>query len=212
MANDKQLFTEKVAQAKKESSSRNFTQSLELSLNFKDINIEDASNKLNLSVQLPKGRGKDVAIGVFADGDMNVQAKKVSDYVLSKPELEKMAGSRRKMRNYANKCYGFISTPDLMSTIGKSWGIVLGPRNKMPQPVPPNADLPSAIKRLKNTVRIRSKKNPTVQIPVGAETMADEDVAENIQAVMAAVERQIPREHIQSAYVKTSMGKPVKVI
>ncbi|MFH1721166.1 MAG: 50S ribosomal protein L1 [Candidatus Altiarchaeota archaeon] len=209
---EKESYASKVKSAKEKSAKRKFKQSLELSVNFKDINLEDAKYKLNLSVFLPKGRGKDVNIGVFADGDMNVQAKKVSKHVLSKDELEKYSGNRRKMRTYANQCYGFIAAPDLMSVIGKSWGIVLGPRAKMPQPVPPNADLKNVIQRLKNTVKVRSKKNPTIHIPVGVEEMADSDVAENIDTVLTAIERQIPKEHIRSVYVKTSMGEAVKLI
>jgi len=208
---EKEKFASKVKEAKAQESKRNFKQSLELCLNFKEINLEDAKYKLNLSVLLPKGRGKEVNIGVFADGDMNIQAKKLSKFVLNRPEIDEYAKNKRKMRTYANKCYSFIAAPDLMSTIGKSWGIVLGPRGKMPQPVPPNADLKNVIDRLKNTVKVKSKKNPTVHVPIGVEDMNDEDVAENIQAILTAVERQIPKENIQSIYIKSSMGQAIKI-
>jgi len=181
-------------------------------MNFKEIDLESTEYKLNLNIYLPKGRGKDVKIGVFADGDMNVRAKKVSDCVLSKAEIEEYSRNKRKMRKVSTDCYAFIAQPDLMPLIGRTWGVVLGPRGKMPQPVPDTADLNTVVNRMKNTVRIRSKKNPTIQVPVGVEDMSPDDLADNISAVLDAVERIIPKEKIQSAYLKTTMGEVIKLM
>ncbi len=208
---DKKEIVKRIKEGIKQTTKRKFTQSADISINFKDIKIESSENKLNLTILLPKGINKDLNIGIFADGDMNIRAKKISNFVLSKAELEEYAKNKRKMRKFADSCYVFIAQPDLMPLIGKSWGIVLGPRGKMPQPVPPNADINTVVEKLKNTVRIRSKKNPTVQVPVGTENMDANDLAENILAVMTGIERQIPEEKIKSVYFKTTMGPTVRL-
>jgi len=115
------------------------------------------------------------------------------------------------MRKFANSCYAFIAQPDMMAQIGKTWGIVLGPRNKMPQPVPPNVDLAPVVGRLKNTVRIKSKKNPTISVPVGVEDMNPEDLTENTMAVLNAIERQITEDKIRSIYLKSTMSPAVRL-
>lgn len=208
---DKKEITKKIEEVIGKTEKRKFKQSVEVIINFKDIEIESPENKLNLNVVLPKGRGKDINIGIFADGDMNVRAKKLSNHVLNKAELEDYAKNKRRMRKFANSCYAFIAQPDMMAQIGKSWGIVLGPRNKMPQPVPPNVDMVSVVERLKNTVRIKSKKNPTISVPVGTEDMKTEDLAENTMAVLNAIERQISDDNIRSIYFKETMGSVVKL-
>jgi large subunit ribosomal protein L1 len=208
---DKKDITAKIKEALAQTTKRKFKQSAEISVNFQEINMEVAEYKLNIAVLLPKGRKKDLEVGVFADGDMNVKAKKISKFVLNKAEVEEYAKNKRKMRNYANSCYTFIAQPELMPLIGKTWGVVLGPRGKMPLPVPPNADLDAVTQKLKNTVRVRSKKNPTINVPVGSEDMAPEDLADNILAVMTVIERQIPQEKIGSIHFKTTMGKPVRL-
>jgi len=190
---------------------KNFTQSVELSISFSEINMEAPENKLNLNIILPNGRGKDVEIGVFADGDMNVNAKKISKHVLSKRELEDYATKKRRMRNFAKECYSFIAQADLMTVIGKNWGAVLAPRGKMPQPVPPNADLKTLIDRMKKTVKIKSKKNPVVHTPVGTADMSAEDLTANIMEVLNAIERQIHEDNIKSIYVKATMSPPVRI-
>jgi len=209
---NKKDISKKIEEAKSKSTQRKFKQSVELSMNFKEVNLESAEYKLNLNILLPKGRGKDIKIGIFADGDMNVRAKKVSDYVLSKAEIEEYARNKRRMRKFATDCYAFIAQPDMMPLIGKTWGVVLGPRGKMPQPVPDSADLTTVTNRIKNTVRIRSKKNPTIQVPVGIEEMSPDDLADNVSVVLDAVERIIPKEKVQSAYLKTTMGSVIRLI
>ncbi|MBN2013681.1 MAG: 50S ribosomal protein L1 [Candidatus Altiarchaeota archaeon] len=208
---DKKETEKRIQEAIKQITERKFKQSAEISVNFKEINMENPENKLNLSVLLPKGRNKEVNIGVFADGDMNLRAKKVSKYVLSREELEDYSKNRRKMRKFADNCYSFIAQPDLMPVIGKSWGIVLGPKGKMPQPVPPNADLEAITKKLRDTIKIRSKKNPTVNVPVGTEDMSPADLAENVIAVVSGIEKQIPEDRIKSIYFKTTMGAPIRL-
>jgi len=209
---DKSDIAKKVKECINKSKKRNFKQSVEICINFENVDMKQADNKLNIGVLLPKGRGKGVDIGVFADGDMNLQAKKLSKYVLSREELEEYSKNRRDMRKFANSCYSFVAQADLMPVIGKKWGVVLAPRGKMPQPVPPSADLKQIFERLKNTVRIVSKKNPTVNAPVGTEDMSPSDIAENILAVINGIERQISRDKFKSIYVKTTMGKSVRLL
>ena len=207
---NKQELTPKIAHAVEISPKRKFTQSLDLVLNFQDVQMQGA-HKLNLNVTLPKGRGKDVEVGVFADGDMNVKSKEFSKHVLDKKEIESMSSNKRAMRTYANQCYSFIAAPDMISVVGKTWGVVLGVRGKMPAPVQPNADIKAAMEKAKNTIRIKSRKTPTVHVPVGSIDMDPEDVFENIQAVYTVVERIIHDEKIQSAYIKSTMGPAVRL-
>jgi large subunit ribosomal protein L1 len=207
---EKNDLTPKISEAIAERTDRKFKQTVDVVFNFSNVNVE-GEHKLNLQVLLPKGRGKEVSVGVFADGDMNVRAKKLTDKVLSKGEIEEYTKDKRKMRTYANRCYSFIAAADMMGLIGKSWGIVLGPRGKMPHPVPPNANLDDVMSRIKNTVKVKTKKLPNVQVPVGTEDMSADDLAENIIAVYTSIERIIPKDHISSLFVKTTMGKAVRV-
>ena len=200
----------KIEEALGKKSERKFKQTIEAVFNFSGVEIEGA-HKLNLNVFLPKGRGKDVNVGVFAEGDMSVRAKKAAKQVLNKAELEEFAKNKRRMRVYASQCYSFLAQADMMGLIGKTWGVVLGPRGKMPQPVPQNANIEDALKRAKNTVRIKTKKMPMVQVPIGVEAMPAADLAENLLEAYTAIERVIPKDNIMSLYVKSTMGKAVRI-
>jgi large subunit ribosomal protein L1 len=100
-----------------------------------------------------------------------------------------------------------------MPIVGKSLGAVLGPRGKMPTPVPPNANIADQITRHQRLAIVRLKSTPIIQNRVGTEDMKDEQIAENITAIIRRLEGKLKRgiKNIKSITLKTTMGKPVEM-
>jgi large subunit ribosomal protein L1 len=101
-----------------------------------------------------------------------------------------------------------------MPTIGKTLGTVLGPRGKMPKPVPPNADVSGLVKNLRNTVQLRSKGNKTFHTIAGNEDMSSVTIADNIGVIIKRLEGVLERGrmNIGSVHVKTTMGPSERII
>jgi large subunit ribosomal protein L1 len=171
-------------------------------------------SRIRSEVVLPTGKGKSVHIGVFAEGDMAQRARKLKLDVYSKEEIEELGKDKKRAKNVADTHDFFIAQANLMPSIGRSLGPVLGRRNKMPKPVPPVAPLEPLVETLKKTVAIDSKNQRVVHCMIGIEDMSEADLTENAMAVITAVERQLPRGegNISAIYMKTTMGKPVRVI
>ena len=211
----KQEILEAVKKAKDESKPRNFTQSIDVVINIKDLDVKKPENRIDEEVFLPKGRGKDVKIAFIADGELAVQAKNAgADLVITKSELEEMGKNRKDAKKIANQYNFFVAQADLMPLVGRFLGPVLGPRKKMPKPVPASAKPDPILERLKSTVKIKIKDQPVIQALVGSNEMEDEMIAENIEAVLGILDRNLEkgRNQIRSMYVKTSMGPVVRVI
>jgi large subunit ribosomal protein L1 len=100
-----------------------------------------------------------------------------------------------------------------MALVGKTLGPVLGPRGKMPIPVPSTADIAALLAKHRNTVIVRMRNQPIIQVSVGSEKMSEDELFDNIQAVLRVLEGKLKRglKNIKLAYVKTSMGVPVKI-
>lgn len=194
---------------------RNFKQSFDLFINLKDIDMKRPESKIKTEVALPHGRGKDVKVCVIADSLIPQARRLESDSVLliRKDELDDYGKSKKTVKKIARECEAFLAEASLMQLVGKNMGQVLAPRNKMPKPLPPTtADLKPVIEKAKNTIKIMTKDSPTIHCFVGTEDMKDEAVAENIEAVLRAVESALPKgtEQIKNVYVKLTMGKPVR--
>jgi large subunit ribosomal protein L1 len=204
----------KKAIEKAKNTKRNFTQSVDLSITLKDLDFKQPESRVRSEVALPHGRGKPVRIGVFAEGDMAQRAKKMGLDVYSQEDIGKLGENKKKAKKIAEEHEFFFAQADLMPTIGRMLGPVLGRRNKMPTPVAPMAPLEPLVEKFTKTVAIDSKNRPVIHCSIGTEKMSNEELVENAMAVINTVERQLPRRgnNIDTVYLKTTMGNPVKVV
>jgi len=202
-----------VKEAKEKGKPRNFTQSIDIVINLKDVSFKDPKNKMKQELVLPHGKGREVKIGVFAEGDMAIRGKKLGLQIFSKKEMGSISKDKRKARKMANTYDFFIAQADMMPLIGKALGPVLGRRNKMPVIVPPTAPLEPIVEKLKNSIRINTGDTPIVQAIIGNEKMDNDKIVENGMAVLNAVKRKYEGMNVlKSVYVKTTMGPTIKVI
>jgi large subunit ribosomal protein L1 len=204
-----------VKEAKEKGGRRNFTQSVELILNLQDIDMKSPEGRLQENVELPYPPAeKTNKICVIATGELALKAKRANaDLVLDRAELEGLSGKKKELRKLANEYDFFIAEAPLMPLVGKVLGPALGPRGKMPIPVPPTADIESLLNKHRRTVVVRMRNQPVIQCRVGTENMKEEELAENIQAVLRVVEGKLKRgmKNIKSVCIKTTMGAPVKI-
>ncbi len=192
---------------------RKFKQSVELAINFKNIDLAKQDNRLNLEVLLPNGKGRVRKIGIFAgDKNMIAEAERNGIEIIRDTEIQSTATDSQRMTALLQ--YELVAQPNLMPVIAKSMGQFLGPRNKMPKPLLGNVNMEGIVSDLNRRIVIRSKgKNlPTVHCIVGNEDMEPEKIYGNIQEVLGAVNKRIGPNHIKSVYVKLTMSHPMRYI
>ncbi|MEM3646721.1 MAG: 50S ribosomal protein L1 [Thermofilum sp.] len=204
---------EAIESAIKRARKRRFTQSVEMIIVLRDIDMKKPENRLNISVALPHPpASKPAKVAVIAAGDLALKAKEAgADLVLDRDGLEKIASSKRGARKLAREYDFFLAQPDLMVLIGRLLGKYLGPRGKMPQPVPPNAPVAPLIDRLRRSVRIRTREQPQIGCRIGTENQPVDELAENARAVLDEVLKKIPAHNIARIFFKVTMGPPVAV-
>jgi len=211
---DEKTILGAVKEAIEKSTKRNFNQSIELVLRLKDIDMKSAEGRIQEIVELPHSPAKQNKICVIASGELALKARKAgADMVIERPELEGLAGKKRDLRKIANDHDFFIAEAPAMQLVGKVLGPILGPRGKMPIPVPPSADIAALINKHHKTIIVRTRSQPMVQCRIGTENMKEEELAENIQTVLRTLEGKLKKgmKNIRSASIKTTMGTPVKV-
>ena len=202
-----------IQESKKSQKDRKFKQALELYIVFKDIDVKKGF-ALNEVIQLPKQMTKPAAICVMATGDMSLKAKEAkADQVLDNAELDNLAQNKRESRKLINKYDFFLADTKLMPVVGKSLGQLLGPRGKMPTPVPFNAPIGSFLERFRQSIRVRVKNSLSLSCKIGDETMGEKDLANNALAVINAIEKKLPNgdKNFKKFMIKTTMGKAIKL-
>ena len=210
-----QEIIDAVKEAKEQAKPRNFTQSIDVIINLKDLDVRKPENRFSEEVALPNGRGKPIKIGVIADGELALGAKNAGvDVVISKEDLQEFGKDIKAAKKVVNSVDSFIAQADMMPLVGRFLGRILGPRNKMPKPEPASARIEPLLERTQATIKVGVKQQPSIQILVGTQDMDDEKLAENIEAVLAVLDRNLEkgRNQIKSMYIKATMGSVVRVI
>ena len=208
MANQQEL-KQTVIQARKDVKKRNFSQSFELIVSFKDLDLKKQPLNLNEIVRLPNNFGKIPKICVFASGDLALRAEKVGvDDLFSEDELNVLSSQKRDVKKLSRKHDFFLAESKFMVNIGKLLGSQLGPLGKMPTPLPPNAPIEDFIKRFRSSVRIKCKNVNVIACKIGDESMTDDQVIENTSTILDFIEGKLPlgSKNLKDIFIKLSMS------
>jgi len=200
-----------IKEAKATDKERKFKQSIELIMIFKDIEVKKGFS-INEIIQLPKTNSP-AAICVMASGDMGLKAKNAkADKVIDDDDLTRLATNKRESKKLINSFDFFLADTKLMPVVGKVLGQLLGPRGKMPTPVPFNAPIDSFLERFRSSVRVRVKNSLSMACKIGDESMEDAELASNAHAVLSGIEKKLPNgdKNIRKILIKTTMGKIAK--
>ncbi|WP_456327343.1 50S ribosomal protein L1 [Archaeoglobus sp.] len=212
---NKDQLEEAISKAIEQAKPRKFVETVEMAVNLRNVDMRRPENRIDVIVTLPHGLGKPRKVGVFARGETALKAQEAgADVVLSPEDIDKLAKNKREAKKLAKRIDFFIAEAPLMPEIGRKLGPILGPRGKMPQPIPPLADPKPMIEKLRKSVKIRTRDKPVFHAPIGKRDMEVEKLAENALEILKVVENKYdnPSQVVKSIYVKTTMGPAVRVI
>ncbi|MBI3035241.1 50S ribosomal protein L1 [Candidatus Woesearchaeota archaeon] len=214
---DKEQILAALAKAKEISDKRNFTQSIDLIINLRGLDLKKQEHQIDSFITLPHSRGKKVKICALVGAELGEQAKGIFDSAILSDNFERYK-DKREIKKIANSFDLFVAQANIMPKVATVFGRVFGPRGKMPNPksgglVPPNANLKPVYEKLQRTIRANAKTAPLVQCGIGTEDMDSNEIAENALAVYSSLLQALPNEkhNVKSIYIKLTMGKPVKV-
>ncbi len=209
---DKQLIADTLKKVKENSPKRNFKQSIDLIINLKGLDLKKAEHQINMFITLHHDTGKKVSVCAFVAPDMESKVKDVCDEVILADQFVKFKG-KAEIKKLANKHDFFIAQASIMPKVATTFGRFLGPKGKMPNPktgsvLPPNANVRQIYEKLKKTVSLVTKNEPTIKCSVGKEDMVDEGIIDNILTVYNSVVPKLPNEkhNVKSVMLKLTMG------
>ncbi len=211
---DRSKLRDAIQKALETSPKRKFKQAVELIIVLRDVDVKSPEGRIREIVFMPYPINKDVKICVVADGDMALKARDAGAYkVITRDELTRIQGNRKEAKRIAQQCDWVLVRADLMPLVGRILGPALGPRGKIPIPVPMNADITVLLKKYKAATMIRTKDQPQVMCRIGTEDMSIDQLVENAIAVLSSLEGKLknPLYNIGKLIVKTTMGPPIEV-
>lgn len=201
-------FEKAVKELRKTEKEVHFDQTIDLIVNLKNFNVKRDS--FNIFVNVPNKIKEKKIAGFFEKKSELVDTIKKEEFVKYK--------EKKDMKKLIKKYDFFIANAKLMPAIATSFGRVLGPAGKMPNPqlgvLPVEEDnaIKSSIEKINSTVRIIVKE-PSIKVGVAKEHLTDEQLVKNILKVYNSIVEKLPKkaENVKSIYIKLTMDKPVKI-
>ena len=194
----------------KENATAKFDETVEVAMNL-GVDPRHADQMVRGSVTLPNGTGKSVRVAVFARGPKADEAKKAgADIVGAEDLMETIQGGKIEF----DRC---IATPDMMPIVGRL-GKILGPRGLMPNPKVGTVtmDVGQAVQDAKGgQVQFRVEKAGIVHAGVGKASFDAGKLAENVRALVDAVNRSKPAgakgTYLKKVSLSSTMGPGIGV-
>jgi len=206
-------IAEAIRKAVETAPKRKFVESVEMTFTIKDVDLKNPNNRIQEEIRLPSGRGKEIDVAMFATGEAAQKARDAGITVYEPPMIEELGGDKGKAKKIANKHDFFLSEVPHMGLVGRYLGVVLGPRGKMPRPVPPAVDPGVIATGLKSTVVVKSRDKITFHCAVGSVAQSEDELIANANAVFKRVTSKLERGvgNLRSLFIKTSMGPSQRI-
>jgi len=216
---NKNKFLEALKKAKEGSKKRNFKQKVDLIFNLKNLNLKKPEQQVEFFLKLPYDKGRASKICALVGSELATKAKSACDNIVLVDDFGKYAGNKKLAKQLCKDYDFFIAQASIMAKVAASFGRILGPRGKMPNPkagcvVTDKTDFNALCQNLKKTVKVSAKTSFIVQLMIGNEEMADNEIADNAYNVYEQLVHHLPNEknNIKSVFLKLTMGKPIKVL
>ncbi|MEO1495348.1 MAG: 50S ribosomal protein L1 [Pseudomonadota bacterium] len=187
-----------------------FDETVEIAMNL-GVDPRHADQMVRGSVTLPNGTGKTLRVAVFARGPKADEAKEAgADIVGAEDLMETIQGGTIDF----DKC---IATPDMMPIVGRL-GKILGPRNLMPNPRVGTVtmDVAAAVAAEKGgKVDFKVEKQGVVHVGVGKASFEEAKIAENVRALIDAVQKAKPTgakgTYVKKISISSTMGPGISI-
>lgn len=192
----------------RKSEKKKFDQSIDLIVNLKGLDMR--KDNITTVVTLPN-KIKDKKICGF------LAKKSEAVKTITQPEFIRFK-DKKELKKLVKEFDFFIAAAPLMPSVATTFGKVLGPAGKMPSPQlgilmqETESGIKDLVARISSSEKIRLKE-PSLKVCIGKESMKDEQIIANIQALYAALVNALPtkKENVKNVMVKLTMGKPIKV-
>jgi large subunit ribosomal protein L1 len=206
----KQFPIDEALKLVKEFAKAKFDETVDVAVNL-GIDASKSDQQVRGSTVLPNGTGKTVRVAVFTSGKNQDAARAAGADIVG---LEDLAEQVKKGEINFDVV---IASPDAMRVVGQL-GQILGPRGLMPNPkvgtVSP--DVAGAVRNAKaGQVRYRVDKAGIVHCTIGKASFAAEKLRENLQALLADLQKAKPANskgiYLKRVSLSSTMGPGVTV-
>lgn len=193
-------------------SKRKFTETVELQIGLKNYDPQK-DKRFSGTIRVPHQTKAKLKVCVLGDQQHCDEAAKLGVPFLGLEDLKLFNRDNKKVKKLAKKYDAFVASASVIRQIPRLLGPGLNKAGKFPTLCPPEASLAAKIEEIKCTVKFQLKKVLCMGVAVGNVKMSQEDLATNIRMSVNFLVSLLKKQwqNVKSLYVKSTMGKPIRI-
>lgn len=209
------MVLEAVEQMRTGIKERKFRETVELQLSLKDYDPQKDKRFVG-SVRLPNVPRPNLKLCIIADAKHEEEIKKnnVDIEYTSLDNLKKFNKDKKLIKKWAKSYSILLASDSVLKKVPVVCGPILNRIQRFPQVVSHNEPLAAKVEDFRASVKFQLKKVTCLATAVGNVEMTDDELKTNIMMSLNFLASLLKRgwHNIKTITIKSTMGKPVKLI
>lgn len=132
---------------------------------------------------------------------------------MSVDDLKKLNKNKKEIKKLAKKYDAFLASEALIKQIPRLLGPGLSKAGKFPTPISHNDNLEQKIDEIKSTIKFQLKKVLCMGVAIGHLEMTEDQLVNNIMLAINFLVSLLKKnwQNVKSLFIKSSMGKPMRL-
>ncbi|RKP00995.1 hypothetical protein CXG81DRAFT_12526 [Caulochytrium protostelioides] len=191
---------------------RNFLETVELQIGLKNYDPQ-RDKRFSGTIKLPSIPRPHLKLCILADAQDADRAKVIGLESMSVDDLKKLNKNKKLIKKLAKKYDAFLASEALIKQIPRLLGPGLSKAGKFPTPVSHADNLEDKVNEIKATIKFQLKKVLCLGVAVGHIKMTEDELTTNLMLAINFLISLLKKnwQNVKSLYVKTAMGKPVRL-
>ena len=191
---------------------RKFVESVDLQVNLKNYDTQK-DKRFAGSLRLPVNCRPRMTVCCICDLAQIDSAEKAGLATKTMEDLKKLNKNKKLVKKMCAGFDAFLASESIIKTIPRVVGPHMNRAGKFPTAVTPTESLTEKVDELQSTVKFQLKKVLCLGTCIGHVEMNDEDLRKNINLSVNFLVSLLKKnwQNLKSVYIKTTMGKPVRI-
>ena len=196
----------------KDRKKRKFAESVDLQVNLKNYDV-NKDKRFAGSLRLPVACRPRMTVAMICDLAQLDVAKKAGLAAMTMDDLKKLNKNKKLVKKMCAQYDAFLASDSIIKTIPRVVGPHMNRAGKFPAAVSPAENLKDKVDEIQSTVKFQLKKVLCLGTCVGHVDMEQEDLRKNINLSINFLVSLLKKnwQNLKSVYIKTTMGKPVRI-
>jgi len=191
---------------------RKFTETVELQIGLKNYDPQ-RDKRFSGTVRLPNVPRPKMKICILGDQHHIDQAKSIGLDYMSVDDLKKLNKNKKLIKKLAKKYDAFLASEALIKQIPRLLGPGLSKAGKFPTPISHADSLEEKVTEIKATIKFQLKKVLCLGVAVGHVAMTEDQLVNNTMMSINFLVSLLKKnwQNVKSLFIKSTMGKPVRL-